>query len=184
MAGGNALDDVVSAQMVDDLIGWARTDVLRAAGEGRGREDTADDADDDIVTAPAKGGVYLLGHSRGGKISVLQACGDERVRAACLLDPVDNTVYAPLGEGFPSAVAKMRNTKDGGPPLLVVGGKYGGDCAPQGEQLPVFPGAVQPEELGGGGEGRSLSILGQRHARAARGFARKIPELRTLRLGK
>jgi len=26
----------------------------------------------------------------------------------CLLDPVDNTVYAPLGEGFPSAVAAMK----------------------------------------------------------------------------
>ena len=30
VAGGNALDDVVSAQMVDDLIKWARTDVLLA----------------------------------------------------------------------------------------------------------------------------------------------------------
>ena len=33
-----------------DRVG--ETDVPRAAGEGRGREDTADDADDDIVTAP------------------------------------------------------------------------------------------------------------------------------------
>ena len=110
--------------------------------------DTADDADDDIVTAPAKGGVYLLGHSRGGKISVLQACGDERVRAACLLDPVDNTVYAPLGEGFPSAVAKMRNTKDGGPPLLVVGGKYGGDCAPKGSNYLSFLEQSNPKSWG------------------------------------
>ena len=149
VAGGNALDDVVSAQMVDDLIGWARTDVLLAplVRDG-GAMDTADETDDDIVTAPAKGGVYLLGHSRGGKISVLQACGDERVRAACLLDPVDNTVYAPLGEGFPSAVAKMRNTKDGGPPLLVVGGKYGGDCAPKGSNYLSFLEQSNPKSWG------------------------------------
>ena len=57
VAGGNALDDVVSAQMVHDLIGWARTDVLLAplVRDG-GAMDTADETDDDIVTAPAKGG--------------------------------------------------------------------------------------------------------------------------------
>lgn len=145
VAGGNALDDVVSAAMVKDLIGWAQSDVLlgpqidrgdvrgfRGVGGAFGR--AADDEHDDDVRT---GGVYLIGHSRGGKISMLDAVEDSRVRAACLLDPVDNTVYAPLGEGFPSAVAAMRDAR-GGPPVVVVGGTYGGDCAPEGSNYLEF----------------------------------------------
>ena len=52
-------------------------------------------------------GVYLVGHSRGGKLSVLAAARDPRITACCLLDPVDNTKYAPLGPEFPSAVAAL-----------------------------------------------------------------------------
>ena len=147
VAGGNALDDVVSAAMVKDLIGWAQSDVLLGPqidrGDRRGfrgvggalslAANDADEDDDDART----GGVYLIGHSRGGKISMLDAVEDSRVRAACLLDPVDNTVYAPLGEGFPSAVAAMRDAR-GGPPVVVVGGKYGGDCAPKGSNYLEF----------------------------------------------
>ena len=57
-----------------------------------------------------------------------------------MLDPVDNTVYAPLGEGFPSALAAMRDSSlpRGGPPLVVVGGRYGGDCAPKGSNYIDF----------------------------------------------
>ena len=36
---------------------------------------------------------------QGAKLSVLAAVKDPRVKAVCLLDPVDNTVYAPLGPG-------------------------------------------------------------------------------------
>ena len=57
---------------------------------------------------PAQG-VYLVGHSRGGKLSVLAAARDPRVTAACLLDPVDNTKYAPLGPQYPSAIAALHN---------------------------------------------------------------------------
>ena len=73
---GNALDDVVSAAMIRDLIGWAQSDVLLGQ--------LVDTAGDD-----KNAGVYLVGHSRGGKISALEAVEDPRVRAACLLDPVD-----------------------------------------------------------------------------------------------
>ena len=52
--------------------------------------------------------MYLVGHSRGGKLSVLAAARDPRITACCLLDPVDNTKYAPLGPEFPSAVAALR----------------------------------------------------------------------------
>lgn len=53
-------------------------------------------------------GVYLVGHSRGAKLSVLAAAQDTRVSAVCLLDPVDNTKYAPLGLEYPSAIAALR----------------------------------------------------------------------------
>jgi len=64
-------------------------------------------------------------------------------KAGCLLDPVDNTVYAPLGEGFPSAVAAMRAERERGeqgPQLVVVGGRFGGDCAPKARRSRLTPG--------------------------------------------
>lgn len=45
---------------------------------------------------------------QGGKLSVLTAAVDPRVVALCLLDPVDNTVWAPLGPGYPSAIQALR----------------------------------------------------------------------------
>lgn len=45
---------------------------------------------------------------QGGKLSVLAAAVDPRVVALCLLDPVDNTVWAPLGPGYPSAVQALK----------------------------------------------------------------------------
>ena len=134
---GNALDDVVSAAMIRDLISWAQSDVLLGQ--------LVDTAGED-----AGSGVYLVGHSRGGKISTLEALEDSRVRAACLLDPVDNTVYAPLGAGFPSALAAMRE-RDGAqntPPLLVVGGERGGDCAPAGANYFDFARAASGDSWG------------------------------------
>ena len=38
---------------------------------------------------------------------MLAAARDPRITACCLLDPVDNTKYAPLGPEFPSAVAAL-----------------------------------------------------------------------------
>ena len=45
---------------------------------------------------------------QGGKLSVLAAAVDPRVVALCLLDPVDNTVWAPLGPGYPSGVQALK----------------------------------------------------------------------------
>ena len=132
---GNALDDVVSAAMIRDLISWAQSDVLLGQ--------LVDTAGED-----AGSGVYLVGHSRGGKISILEALEDPRVRAACLLDPVDNTVYAPLGAGFPSALAAMRERGEGSPPLVVVGGERGGDCAPAGANYADFARAASGDSWG------------------------------------
>ena len=50
----------------------------------------------------------LVGCVQGAKVSVLAAGLDARVSALCLIDPVDNTAWAPLGPGFPSAVQALR----------------------------------------------------------------------------
>ena len=50
----------------------------------------------------------LVGCVQGAKVSVLAAGLDHRVSALCLIDPVDNTAWAPLGPGFPSAVQALR----------------------------------------------------------------------------
>ncbi|GBG71967.1 hypothetical protein CBR_g10904 [Chara braunii] len=83
------LDDELCAQFITDLIDWAGTNPLL-----KNKIDTER--------------VYLCGHSRGGKVSVIAAANDPRVVSLCLIDPVDNTVYAPLAPGYPSAVAALR----------------------------------------------------------------------------
>ena len=124
------LDDVVSASLLEDLITWA--------SYGSGTLSNIVDSEE----------VLLIGHSRGGKISALESLFDERVKCLALVDPVDNTQYAPLGPGFPSAVMGMesddREKKKFGPPAtLVIGGLKGGECAPLGSNYANFFKAAQ-----------------------------------------
>ena len=120
------LDDVVSASLLEDLITWA--------SYGSGTLSNIVDPEE----------VLLIGHSRGGKISALESLFDERVKCLALVDPVDNTQYAPLGPGFPSAVMGMESDetaekkKSGQPATLVVGGLKGGECAPLGSNYSNF----------------------------------------------
>lgn len=88
---------------VQELIDWASTDpVLKQVADPRR--------------------VYLLGHSRGAKVATLAAAQDTRVAALCLVDPVDNTVYAPLGPGFPSAAAALQKIPESRPlPVAIIG---------------------------------------------------------------
>jgi hypothetical protein len=67
---------------------------------------------------------------QGGKLSALAGAVDARVKAVCLLDPVDNTVYAPEGPDYPSAVAAIRHAQT---PLAmaVIGCGRAGDCVPK-----------------------------------------------------
>lgn len=116
---GGTLDDEVSTAILDDLISWVGSDVL-------------------ISPYADANQVYLIGHSRGGKISMLQATRDERVKAVCLLDPVDNTIYAPLGVGYPSALAAMKLNPSSVPPVAVIGSENGGECAPSGSNYVEF----------------------------------------------
>ncbi|CAI6004635.1 unnamed protein product [Closterium sp. NIES-65] len=69
------LDDIICARFITELINWAGT---RIADNTR---------------------VYLCGHSRGAKVSVLAAAMDPRVLSLGLVDPVDNTTVAPLQAG-------------------------------------------------------------------------------------
>jgi pimeloyl-ACP methyl ester carboxylesterase len=122
------ISDVVCVAFLRDLIDWART------------------------TAPLSNladleRVYLIGHSRGGKISVLAAVQDPRVRSVFLIDPVDVTVYAPLSAEYPSAAAALRKFSkrvdvDQGMkkplPLAVVGSGRGGDCVPLDSNYATF----------------------------------------------
>ncbi|GIM03165.1 hypothetical protein Vretimale_7985 [Volvox reticuliferus] len=69
----------------------------------------------DACTSNARVGPYIdarailmAGHSRGGKLSVLAAARDPRVKGIALLDPVDVTSMTPTGPGYPSALPAMR----------------------------------------------------------------------------
>lgn len=108
----DSLDDELSARFIYDLMDWAETDpLMRKVADTRR--------------------VYLLGHSRGAKIATLAAAGDARVAALCLIDPVDNTVYAPLGPGYPSATQALRNLPARRSlPVAIIGSSLGGDCVP------------------------------------------------------
>ena len=116
---GGTLDDEVSTAILDDLISWVGSDVL-------------------ISPYADAQNVYLIGHSRGGKISMLQATRDDRVKAVCLLDPVDNTVYAPIAPGYPSSLAAMMANPARVPPIAIVGGVNGGECAPSSSNYEQF----------------------------------------------
>ncbi len=52
------------------------------------------------------------------------------MKALCLWDPVDVTVYAPQSAEYPSAVAALRNVQ-GNLPVAIVGGGKAGDCVPK-----------------------------------------------------
>jgi len=57
-------------------VGWFSGGGGSSGGDGGGGGDGG---------LPNGGGVYVVGHSRGAKISMLQATGDPRVKAGCLL---------------------------------------------------------------------------------------------------
>eukprot|EP00887_Chlorella_sp_A99_P006086 scaffold22.g6086.t1 len=122
--------DVLSAAFIREVISWAEEDsVMRRLADTQR--------------------TFLVGHSRGGKISVLAAATDPRVKALLLLDPVDVTKWAPETPDFPSAVAALRkagrvDTRARPLPLAVVASQLGPlDCAPP-PPVSFFDAAASP----------------------------------------
>ena len=115
------VSDVVCVSFLRDLIDWCRTSVP-------------------LGNLCDVNSIYLIGHSRGGKISTLAAAEDPRVKALFLIDPVDVTVYAPLSPEFPSAVQALEGLGKTGRslPLAVVGSGRGGDCVPESSNYDKF----------------------------------------------
>lgn len=54
---------------------------------------------------------------------MLAAKNDRRISSLCLIDPVDNTVYAPLAPGYPSAVALLNSNRIN-IPISIIGIQY------------------------------------------------------------
>ena len=103
----STIDDETSSLFVSEIINWL------AGGQFEGGLQTE--------------AVYAVGHSRGGKISLLAAERDERIGAVCLVDPVDSNEYAPEGPGYPSAIKALPAFSA---PLAVIGGGHSEDCIP------------------------------------------------------
>ena len=96
--------------------------------------------------------IGVAGHSLGGKVSLLEAASDPRVRAAGLLDPVDGT--GPVTSDpirYPSVAPELM--PEIRIPLLLVGSELGGvaflftACAPKDENYEQFFQAANPPAI-------------------------------------
>ncbi|MDD4904371.1 MAG: hypothetical protein PHX77_07735, partial [Candidatus Bipolaricaulis sp.] len=109
------------------------------------------DADPDSVLYGLidESAVGASGHSLGGKLSLLEAVDDPRIRAIAVLDPVD--VAGPGASDTPESpsVAPERMSAIS-VPLLLIGAEQGGEtvlftaCAPVGQNYQAFFEAANP----------------------------------------
>jgi len=97
-------------------------------------------------------GIGLSGHSLGGKLALLEAASDDRVRAAALLDPVDGGgPVAPDPVRYPSVTPELMPQIR--IPLLFIGAELGGEvvvftaCAPREENYQRFFEAANPPAI-------------------------------------
>ena len=122
----STIDDETSALFVSEIINWLESSSFREGLQTKS--------------------VYAVGHSRGGKISLLAAENDERIGAVCLVDPVDSNEYAPEGPGFPSAVKNLGLAPT--LPIAIIGGGHSEDCIPmQSNYKRFFEGSQSPTML-------------------------------------
>lgn len=97
--------------------------------------------------------VGTAGHSLGGKISVLAAMIDPRVRTSLTFDPVDGTVMGcPGPQECPDVSGKLPIAL----PLGFLGQLTDGTCAPPAENYTTFYAAADPPAL-------AVTIVGANH---------------------
>jgi len=124
----STIDDDTSTVFISEIINWCETASFA----------------NDISTES----VYLVGHSRGGKISLLAAENDSRIKCVTLIDPVDSNGYAPEGPGYPSAIKQLRKPEVANLPIAIIGGGRNGDCIPtQSNYDRFFEGSQSPLTL-------------------------------------
>ncbi|KAK9909925.1 hypothetical protein WJX75_009568 [Coccomyxa subellipsoidea] len=83
--------------------------------------------------------VAVAGHSRGAKLACLHFANRPQVKAAYLIDPVDNTTYTPESTDYPSAVRALRES---GKAVAITGAGIVGRCNPNGSNSENFYGAA------------------------------------------
>lgn len=92
----------------------------------------------------------VAGHSRGGKLAALQFCGtpgaltDPPIRAAGLIDPVDNTLFSPASALYPPGAPCLAAA---GRPVALVGAGVVGACNPPGANYPTWAAAAPPSSV-------------------------------------
>ena len=128
----------------------------------------SDDKQSPLFSLVNKLAIGVAGHSLGGKLSMLATAGDERIRAAALLDPVDSgNPIAPDPERYPSVAPELMPKIH--VPLLILGAELGSKvallnaCAPENENYQRFFEAANPPAV-------EVTQLGVGHAQYAEGI--------------
>ncbi|CAL8467607.1 g7145 [Coccomyxa elongata] len=79
--------------------------------------------------------IGVAGHSRGAKLACLHFANRAQVKAAYLIDPVDNTDFTPESADYPSAVRALLQS---GQPVAITGAGIIGRCNPNGSNYKEF----------------------------------------------
>jgi len=114
--------------------------------------DASDDASHPLYGRVDPARIGASGHSLGGKLSLLEAATDERIRSAAVLDPVDegNPLWKDLVR-YPSVAPELM--PDLHIPLLILGAELGSrlvtfsPCAPEDENYKRFYEAANPPAI-------------------------------------
>lgn len=110
--------DRVEAEFLEPLVDWLAEQDRQANSPAFNRLDTKT--------------LYLAGHSRGGKLAALHLAAESvpGIEGAFLIDPVDDTCFAPAGECYPSAIEALNDTRADTSNVGIIGASKKGCCNP------------------------------------------------------
>jgi len=142
LSAGFLLDGSSYRSYAQDLASWGYVAVLYDISEIMDDAQTVSAissmintclADPQIAPCVDVNCILLAGHSRGGKLSVLTAARDSRIKGLALFDPVNNTEMTPNGPGYPSALLPLRQMTQPprNMPVLIVGASLNKDVIPE-----------------------------------------------------